>query len=272
MAELPSIVFLGAGQIAEAIIGGVLDSRLVSPSQITATDVRPDRLAELASSLGIRTSHSNTEAASHGEIVILTVKPQDVTRLLAEVGPVLGAEQLVVSVAAGVPIRTIQRSLPGPTPVIRVMPNTPALVRAGMAVLALGEFARPRDEELATKIFSAVGQAVTLPEAYLNAVTGLSGSGPAFVALFIEALIEGGVRVGLARDVATTLAVQTTLGTAQMILETQKHPAILREMVSSPGGTTMAGVHALELGGLRGTVMNAIVAATERSRELGKIE
>jgi pyrroline-5-carboxylate reductase len=270
--ELPSIVFLGAGQIAEAIIGGVLDSQLVRPDQITATDVRHDRLEELSGALGIRTSRSNTEAASHGEIVILTVKPQDVPKLLSEVGPVLGGEQLVVSVAAGVPIRTIQRALPGPTPVIRVMPNTPALVRAGMAVLALGEHARPRDEELATKIFSAVGQAVTLPETYLDAVTGLSGSGPAFVALFIEALIEGGVRVGLGRDVATTLAVQTTLGTAQMILETHRHPAALREMVSSPGGTTMAGIHALEGGGFRGLLMNAIVAATERSRELGKLD
>lgn len=270
MTELPSIVFLGGGQIAEAIIGGVLDAKLVRPDRITATDIRPDRLEALSRSLGIHTSLSNRDAAPHGEIVFLTVKPQDVPKLMQEVGPLLGAEQLVVSVAAGVPIRVIQRALPAPTPVIRVMPNTPALVRAGMAVLALGEHAGPRDEELVSRIFNAVGRAVTLPESYLDAVTGLSGSGPGFVALFIEALVEGGVRVGLARDVATTLAVQTTLGTAQMLIETSRHPAALREMVTSPGGTTAAGIHALEHGGFRGLVMDAIVAATERSRELGR--
>jgi pyrroline-5-carboxylate reductase len=270
MADLPSIVFLGAGQIAEAIISGLLNAQLIAPDRITATDVRPDRLDELSGRLGIRTNTVNREAAAHGEVIVLTVKPQDVPKLLGDVGALLGAEQLVISVAAGVPIRVIQKSLPGPTPVIRVMPNTPALVGAGMAVLALGEHARPRDEALATQIFSAVGKAVTLPESYLDAVTGLSGSGPAFVALFIEALIEGGVRVGLARDVATTLAVQTTLGTAQMIMETQRHPAVMREAVSSPGGTTMAGIHALEQGGIRGLIMNAVVAATERSRELGR--
>ena len=168
------------------------------------------------------------------------------------------------------PLARIESAIPGATPVIRVMPNTPALVRAGMAVLALGTPAGRRDEELVLRIFNAVGKAVTLPERALDAVTALSGSGPAFISMVVEALIDGGVRVGLPRDVATTLAVQTTLGTAEMLAQTGEHPARMKDMVTSPGGTAIAGVHALERGGLRLALIDAIVAATERSRELGK--
>ena len=270
MSDLPKLVFLGGGQMAEALIRGVLDAGLVAPDRVMATDVRPERREHLTQQIGILAEASNSAAVGFGEIVFLTVKPQDIPSVLDEIGPVVGPEELVVSIAAGVPLARIQSALRGPTPVIRVMPNTPCLVREGMAVLALGSHAGPRDEELVLRIFNAVGRAVTLPERALDAVTALSGSGPAFISVVVEALIDAGVRVGLPRDVATTLAVQTTLGTARMLAETALHPAVMKEMVTSPGGTAIAGVHALEQAGLRAAFMNAIVAATERSRELGQ--
>jgi pyrroline-5-carboxylate reductase len=270
MSDVPNLLFLGGGQMAEAIIRGVLDAGLVGAQQVMATDVRPERCEYLERQVGIRTEASNRAAVPFGQIIFLTVKPQDLPTLLGEVGPLLGPEQLVVSIAAGVPLARIESAFAGATPVIRVMPNTPALVRAGMAVLALGAHAGRRDEELVLRIFNAVGKAVTLPERALDAVTALSGSGPAFISVVVEALIDGGVRVGLPRDVATTLAVQTTLGTAAMLAQTGEHPARMKDMVTSPGGTAIAGVHALERGGLRLALIDAIVAATERSRELGK--
>jgi len=272
MSDFPSLLFLGGGQMAEALIRGVLDAGLLPRDRIMATDVRPERLEHLARQIGIRTEASNRAAAPFGEIVFLTVKPQDLPSLLDEIGPLVGAEQVVVSIAAGVPLARIESAFHGPIPTIRVMPNTPCLVRTGMAVLALGRHARPRDEQLVLRIFNAVGRAITLPERALDAVTALSGSGPAFISLVVEALIDAGVRVGLARDVATTLAVQTTLGTAVMLAETGEHPARLKEMVTSPGGTAIAGVHALERAGLRAAFMDAIVTATKRSRELGRQE
>jgi pyrroline-5-carboxylate reductase len=270
MSEFPTLLFLGGGQMAEAMIRGVLEAGLVSPERVMATDVRPERREHLAREIAIRTEASNRAAVPFGQVVFLTVKPQDLPSVLDEVGPLIGPEQLVVSIAAGVPLARIEPALPGPTPVIRVMPNTPCLVREGMAVLALGAHAGRRDEELVLRIFNAVGRAVTLSEPALDAVTALSGSGPAFISLVVEALIDAGVRVGLTRDVATTLAVQTTLGTARMLAETGEHPARLKEMVTSPGGTAIAGVHALERAGLRAALMDAVVAATERSRELGR--
>lgn len=269
-AAVPAMVFLGGGQMAEALVRGVLEAGLVARDGLMATDVRSARRAHLARQVGIRTEADNRSAVSFGKVVFLTVKPQDLPSLLAEVGPLLRADQLVVSIAAGVSLARIQSAVAAPTPVIRVMPNTPCLVRAGMAALALGTHAGPDDEALVLRIFGAVGRALTLPESALDAVTALSGSGPAFVSLVVEALIDGGVRVGLPRDVATTLAVQTTLGTAAMMTETGEHPARLKDMVTSPGGTAIAGVHALEEAGLRAALMNAIVAATERSRELGR--
>jgi pyrroline-5-carboxylate reductase len=266
----PPVVFLGAGQMAEALIRGVLNAKLLTPAELTATDVRPERLDELRVALGIRTALGSQTALTQGRIVVIAVKPQDVASLLAEVGPLIRPEQILVSIAAGVTISTLESRLPGPIPVVRVMPNTPALVGAGVAAVALGSHARPEDGELVCQLMSAVGHAVILPEYQLDAVTGLSASGPAFVAMFVEALIDAGVRVGLARDVATTLALQTVLGTTQMMQTTGRHPALMKEMVTSPAGTTIAGVHALERGGFRAAVLDAIVAATERSRELGK--
>lgn len=266
----PRLAFLGAGQMAEAIIRGVVDARLIAPDRVVATDVRPARLEHLQQSLGIRAEASNPAAVALGEIVFLTVKPQDLPGLLGQIGPLIGPDRLVVSIAAGVPIATIGAAIGEPAPVIRVMPNTPCLVRAGMAVLALGPHADASHEALVLRIFNAVGRAITLPESTLDAVTALSGSGPAFVSVVVEALIDGGVRAGLPRDVATTLAVQTALGTTQMLAQTGAHPAAMKDMVTSPGGTAIAGVHALERAGLRAALIDAVIAATERSRELGR--
>jgi pyrroline-5-carboxylate reductase len=268
--SFPPIAFLGAGQMAEALIRGVLRADLVEPRELMATARRPGRLDFLGRELSIKTSLDNREAVTFGRVVVLAVKPQDVPGLLGQVGPLIGPEQILVSVAAGVPIARIERELSGPAPVVRVMPNTPSLIGAGVAALSLGSHASKEDGELVGRLMGAVGRAVVLSEGQLDAVTALSASGPAFVAIFIEALIDAGVRVGLPRDVSTVLTLQTVLGTARMIEETGRHPVQMKEMVTSPGGTTMAGIQALERGGLRGSVIDAIVAATERSKELGR--
>ena len=266
----PPIAFLGAGQMAEALIRGVLRAGLVEPTGLMATARRPGRLDYLREELSIKTSLDNREAVTFGRVVVLAVKPQDVPTVLAQVGPLIGPEQILVSVAAGVPIARMERELSGPAPVVRVMPNTPSLIGAGVAAVALGTHASPDDGELVGRLMGSVGASVVLPEHQLDAVTALSASGPAFVAMVIESLIDAGVRVGLPRDVSTVLTLQTMLGTTRMIQETGRHPAQMKEMVTSPGGTTMAGIHALERGGLRAALIDAIVAATERSRELGK--
>jgi pyrroline-5-carboxylate reductase len=266
----PPIALLGAGQMSEALIRGVLRAELVKPQDVVATDIRPERLEYLRSELGIRTDSNNRSAVTFGRVIVIAVKPQDVPGLLEDVGSSIGPEQLLVSIAAGVTTATLQKGLRGPTPVVRVMPNTPALVGAGMAAVALGTHAGPAEGDLVARLMSAAGQAVILPEYQIDAVTALSGSGPAFVAVFVESLIDAGVRVGLPRDVATMLSIQTVLGTAQMMQLTGRHPAEMKDMVTSPGGTAIAGVHALERGGLRAALMDAIVAATERSRELGR--
>lgn len=293
MSELRGLVFIGAGQMAEAIVRGVLDAGLVTPDRVTMTDVRPQRLEQLRT-LGIRGEAANRAAILHGDVVILAVKPQDVTSVLADIGPHVSADQLIVSIAAGVTIAAIEAGLadgfrraavrpstfdvirddaePNPpprVPVVRVMPNTPCLVRAGMAAVARGTNASPEHEATVLRIFNATGKAVALPEKQLDAVTALSGSGPGFIAVVVEALIDGGVRAGLPRDVATTLAVQTTLGTAQLMSETGEHPARVKDMVTSPGGTTIAGIHAMERAGVRAAMIDAVVEAAERSRQLG---
>ena len=268
--SFPPIAFLGAGQMAEALIRGVLKAGLVGPSDLLANDVVPERLEYLRRELGIGTAPDKREALTFGRLIVIAVKPQDVPGLLAEAGPLIGPEQVLVSIAAGVPIARLERELSGPIPVVRVMPNTPALIGAGMAAISLGTHAAAEDGELVQRLMGSVGRAVLLPEKLLDAVTALSASGPAFVAMFIEGLIDAGVRVGLPRAVATTLTLQTVLGTTRMMLETGRHPAAMKEMVTSPGGTTMAGIHALERGGLRAALMDCIVAATDRSKELGR--
>ncbi len=269
MTKLPNLAFLGAGQLAEALVRGLLHAELVAPGDIMMTDVRPLRLEAMAS-LGVRTSGDNAVALEFAELLFLSVKPQDMPTLLGSIAPFMGPQHVVVSVAAGVPIARIQAGLPGAIPVVRVMPNTPCLVSCGMAAVALGPHATAREEQLVLRIFSAVGRAVSLPEHQLDAVTALSGSGPGFFSVILEAFADAGVAVGLPRDVAVELTLQTALGTARMLQETGRHTGQLKDMVSSPGGTTIAGLHQLERGGVRGAIFETIIAATERSRELGR--
>ncbi|HEY8849656.1 MAG TPA: pyrroline-5-carboxylate reductase [Thermoanaerobaculia bacterium] len=268
MAE-KSIGFVGAGNMAEAMIRGLLRGQVFTPKQVTASAPREERQRELAEKYGIRATGDNREPARQS-IVVLSVKPQILSRVLDEIAGTVSAESLVISIAAGVPVAVIQSKLRPETRVVRAMPNTPALVDAGATAIARGEHARESDLEDAKRIFDAVGVTVVLDESLLDAVTGLSGSGPAYVFLILEALSDAGVKVGLSRRTAQLLAAQTLLGSAKLLIETNEHPGRLKDMVTSPGGTAITGLHTLEHGGLRTTLMNAVEAATRRSRELGE--
>ncbi len=270
MAIDKKIAFLGGGNMAEALIKGLIAAGTAKPDQIMATDVSADRLAHLNKTYGIVTGKSNTEAVREADIVILSVKPQVIEKILAEVSSAVDSRKLVVSIAAGVAVAKIEKALRDGTRVVRVMPNTPALVLAGAAALAGGKNATADDLSLAQAVFNSVGRAVVVEEKLMDAVTGLSGSGPAYVFLIIDALSDAGVKAGLPRPLALELAAQTVFGSAKMVLETREHPGKLRDMVTSPGGTTIEGLHALEKGKLRATLMNAVEAATARSKELGK--
>jgi pyrroline-5-carboxylate reductase len=269
MALNKKIAFLGGGNMAEALIKGLLAAGTGQPAQLMATDVSAERLDYLKKTYGIIIQKKNPDACREADVVILSVKPQVMDTVLAELAP--GDDRkLVVSIAAGITISRIEKALGEKARVIRVMPNTPALVLAGAAGIAGGKNATPDDLALAQSIFNSVGRSVVVEEKLMDAVTGLSGSGPAYVFMIIDALSDAGVKAGLARNIALELAAQTVLGAAKMVLETGEHPGRLRDMVTSPGGTTIEGLHALEKGKLRATLMNAVEAATARSKELGK--
>lgn len=268
MLEQQTITFLGAGAMGEALIRGLLRGAGVHPTQITATDVVPQRLKLLKRELGISVTSDNRAAVRKASVVVLAVKPNTVPAVLEGIGDLITASQLVLSIAAGVTIRAIESQLKNEAPVVRVMPNTPCLVGQSAAALAPGSHAGEKHLALAEAIFDSVGLTVRVEEKLMDAVTGLSGSGPAYVYVFLEALSDAGVRMGLPRDVATRLAAQTVKGAAEMALQTGKHPGVLKDMVTSPGGTTIAGLHELERGRLRGTIMNAVEAATKRAKEL----
>ena len=269
MAAKLSIGFLGAGKMATALARGFVQAGLVTGKQIIASDLYAGAREVFAREVGARVTASNAEVVKSAQVLILAVKPDQIAGVLAEIRPTFSAAHLLVSIAAGVPIAKLEAGLPAGARVIRVMPNTPALVGASASAFASGKSATTEDSALAQKLFAAVGVAYQVKEHLLDAVTGLSGSGPAYVYLFIEALSDGGVASGLPRDVATKLAAQTVLGAAKMVLETGQHPGALKDMVTSPGGTTIEGVHELEKGKLRGTVMSAVRAATEKSKKLG---
>lgn len=261
--------FLGAGNMGEAMIKGLLQAGLVPPASIAATDVRRERLDQIVKQYGIRAAKSNPALVTESDVVILAVKPQIMASVLHEIGASIDG-RLLISIAAGIPTRTLRAHLGRPARLIRVMPNTPALVLEGVTAIARAEGLEAGDLEIAQELFGAVGRVVVLDEDALDAVTGLSGSGPAYVAIVIESLADGGVKMGLDRATAMTLAAQTVLGSAKLILDTGAHPGQLKDMVSSPGGTTIAGIAALEEGGVRRTFINAVERATQRSRELGK--
>ena len=264
-----TIGFIGAGNMAEAMIRGLLRGNDFDARSIAASGPREERVRELREKYGIDATTDNSKAA-RSEIVVLSVKPQILSRVLDEVADAIKPDALVISIAAGVPVSAIQARLATGTRVVRAMPNTPALVDAAATAIAGGEHARDSDLEEAKRIFDAIGLTVILEESQLDAVTGLSGSGPAYVFLILEALSDAGVKVGLSRRTAQLLAAQTVLGSAKLLLETNEHPGRLKDMVTSPGGTAITGLHTLENGGVRTTLMNAVEAATRRSRELGE--
>jgi pyrroline-5-carboxylate reductase len=262
------IAFIGGGQMAEAMIGGLLSGQVCSVESIWATDPVVERRDRLKSQFGIRVGPSNREAVAWADVVVLAVKPQTLPVVLSEIAPIL-AHALVISIVAGVTIRTIAEQIAGAMRVVRAMPNIPALVREGMTALALGSAVSEDDSRLARTVFEVVGRVVLVEERLMDAVTGLSGSGPAYVFQAIEALADGGVMMGLPRQTAELLAAQTVLGAARLVLESGVHPAQLKDRVASPGGTTIAGLHQLEQGGFRAALMAAVEAATTRSKELG---
>lgn len=260
------IAFIGAGNMAEALIKGILRAGLLSPQEIIAADVREERLSYLKKELMVETTKSNEEAAKAAGAVILSVKPQTMEEVLKEIRPEARGKRFI-SIAAGIRTAFIEQKIDKEISVVRAMPNTGALIGQSATAICPGRYARAADEELALKIFSAVGKVVVIEEELMDAVTGLSGSGPAYFFLAIEALSDGGVKAGLSKEIALTLAAQTALGAARMVL-TQGHPDILRDKVTSPGGTTTAGLTALEEGGFRATLIEAVQRATQRSKEL----
>lgn len=255
--------------MAYALARGFIRGGLVAADRIRVSEPVPAQRERLTRELGVHVMATSAEALAGAGVIVLATKPQVMPAVLADVAGTLDANALVISIAAGVSIATMEAALPKGARVIRTMPNTPALLGSAATGVARGTNATDADLEIARALFGSVGVTAVVGEALLDAVTGLSGSGPAFVYLFIEALADGGVRSGLPRDAAMTLAAQTVLGAAQMVLETKKHPGELKDQVTSPGGTTIAGVHALERAGFRGAVIDAVKAATDRSAELG---
>ncbi len=263
------IGLIGSGNMALALARGLVASGRVTAEQVRASDPNEARRALLAKEHGIAVSESNADVARWANVVVLAVKPQMIEPAIASIADALAPDTTVVSIAAGVPIAALEARLPAGARVVRAMPNTAAIALAGATGLSGGSRATAEDLALARSLFEAVGSVVVVDEALLDAVTGLAGSGPAYVMLVIEALADGGVKMGLARDAALLFAAQTVYGSAKLLLETKEHPARLKDMVTSPAGTTIAGLCALESGGVRGSLIDAVERATLRSRELG---
>ncbi len=257
--------------MGEALCKGIMNARLSEVKNIMMSDVDAGRLNLLRSNIGVTTTQNNKDVASFADILILAVKPQIMHEVLNDVKNAITHRHLVISIAAGIPIRFIESRLQAGSRVIRVMPNTPCLVSASATAFSSGSHATDADAQLVTSLFHAVGKVFRLDEKYLDAVTGLSGSGPAYICMVIEALSDGGVKMGLSRDVATVLAAQTVFGTAKMVLEMGSHPAKIKDDVASPGGTTIEGISKLEEGGLRAALIGAVEAATLKSRKLGEL-
>jgi pyrroline-5-carboxylate reductase len=266
------IALIGAGNMTEALVGGMLKAGLVRAEQVYITDVLPERVIHFQSRYKVKASSNNRDAAGWGQVLILSVEPQVLDEVLVEVRSAINPGCLILSLAAGYPIsRVADRLAPALAGVliVRAMPNTPSSVLEGMTALAFGAGVSEQEAGIIRAVFESVGKVVVVEERLMDAVTGLSGSGPAYVYLMVEALADGGVKMGLSRQVAELLAAQTLLGAARMVIELQEHPGRLKDRVASPGGTTIAGIHKLEEGRLRATLIAAVEAATKRSEELG---
>jgi pyrroline-5-carboxylate reductase len=262
------VAVIGAGKLGEALISGMIDAGIMRKDQFIATAAHQERLDQLSEKTGVSTTLSNGDAVRKAQLVLLCVKPQTVEEVLRQVADDLTPQHMLISVVASVGTRFIENILNKPVGVIRAMPNTPCLIRKGMTAIAAGKHATKDQVAQARKIFDAMGRALIVDEKHMDAVTGLSASGPAFVYIIIESFVEAGVKVGLPRDVATELAAQMVLGASSMVLETGEHPAKLKDIVTTPAGCTIDGILALEEGGLRVTLIKAIVRATVRAREL----
>ena len=268
MVDARKIAVLGAGRIGESLISGLLSSGWRKSSEVAATTRRAERVAELRERYGVAATLSNHDAAAGASLIVIAVKPQDIEGLLGEIGTLVLPEQTVLSVAAAIPTARIESRLSAGVPVVRAMPNTPSTVHEGIAGLSAGAHASEENLDLAEEALSHLGAVVRVPEDALDAITAVSGSGPAYFALLAEAMIEAGILLGLSREISTQLVVQTMLGTAKQLRDEKMHPVELREMVTSPGGTTIAAIRELEMAGVRAAFLNAIQAAMVRAREL----
>jgi len=272
MVDARKVAILGAGRIGESLISGLLSSGWREPGEIAATGRRAERVAELRERHGVEATLSNHDAAARASLVVISVKPQDIDALLGEVGGLILPQQTVLSIAAAIPTAKIESRLSPGVPVVRAMPNTPSTVHEGIAGLCAGAHAGDEHLDLAEEALSHLGGVVRISEGSMDAITAVSGSGPAYFALVAEAMIEAGILLGLAREISTQLVVQTMLGTAKQLRDEKMHPVELREMVTSPGGTTIAAIRELEMAGVRAAFLNAIQAAMVRSRELASGE
>ena len=267
-----TISMIGTGNMGEALVSGLISSKLTAAENIICTDIREDQLESVKGKYGVAVTTNNLDAVKASEIIIYAVKPQIIAPVLVETASKLDMSKLIISIAAGVPLAAIESCLKKKLRLIRVMPNIAAFVKESATVVAAGENASQDDVKMAMAIFDSMGKTIFLKEnALMDAVTGLSGSGPAYIFLIVEALADAGVKVGLARQDALFLATQTVLGAAKLLMETKEHPGKLKDMVTSPGGTAITGLHTLEKGGLRTTLIDAVEAATKRSQELGEI-
>lgn len=262
------IAVLGAGKMAGILLQAFLRNNLFASDQIVGTVRHPERAHALSAQYGVQITTDNLAAAKQADVILLGIKPLQVPDVVKQISPALTSGKLLISVAASVKTRSIEDAAGCDIAVIRAMPNTPSMVGTGMTALCPGRFVSAQQLDLATRIFDTVGRTVTVEEKHMDAVTALSGSGPAFLYIIIEALAEAGVNVGLPRDVATLLAAQTTMGSARMVLETGSHPALLKDAVTTPAGCTVEGIRALEQGGLRATLIDAIRRTTQRAKEL----
>lgn len=269
---MTKLAVLGCGKMGEALVAGVLATGWRAPKDIFVTARREERLDELAERHGVEVTPDNSVAVAGAEVIVLAVKPQDTETLLSDISAHVTPDQTVLSVIAAIPTSLIEGRLGSSVPVVRAMPNTPSMVHEGMAGIAAGRHADEVHLKLAREVLEHVGRVVTVPENYLDAVTAISGSGPAYFALLAEAMIEAGILLGLSREISTQLVVQTMLGSAKLLRDEKMHPVELREMVTSPGGTTIRAIRVLEQSGVRAAFLNAIQAAMERSQELAQGE
>lgn len=262
--------FIGTGNMGEALISGMIKAKFIRPEQIMAFDIDPKRLLSIVRNYKIKRAKNNLQISLQCDPIILCVKPQSMREVVEEISEYLDGSKLIISIAAGVPLYAIEEYARKQLRLIRVMPNIAVTVREGASAIAPGSLSNEEDIELVKGIFDCVGKSIVVNESLMDAVTGLSGSGPAYIFLFIEALIDAGVYLGMSRQQASTLALQTVLGSIKLLLETGDHPAILRDKVTSPGGTTAIGIYKLEEGGLRKTIIEAVISASQKAKELGE--